>query len=547
VVDDEFVHDGQWCFDGGCFLVAGASAGAHRLNFPLDGDNLFGVMTMLTQNDRFCWHAIKNAFREVLKGRWRLSWQLLSRHARINDGRHLKRMAVWGVVFGLGCPLGGELAGALLSHANIIADFVFLSWRMWYELAGAVVMLTLLGALVGHLLDEIAAHNMLLECRVRERTKELQALTEFTEAVLHRIPSAVLVTDGQGRIVWANQSAFRLLREWQLVSDGSTSLLGQGGQTLLVDLSEVWAQLPQVLRDGQVRSFARLAVQTPSGRKTVRCTLAPLRRPDADQAVLILDDITAEEQWQQQLVQSEKLAALGQLSAGLAHELRNPLSAVSTAAYCLAQTLQQNGALSDDAERYLAVIQRNIQRAQRIITSVLAFARPSNADAVFTDLNDLVQAALDIIAKDAERRGIVIKTALKPLPLVRCRPDAVKQAVLNILLNAVQAMPDGGTLSVRTEHEEATNQVRLIIADTGHGIPPENLPRIFDPFFTTKPPGEGTGLGLSIARTAIEADGGLILAESEVGKGSTFTIVLPAENPAPKNAERTDELVAHRR
>ncbi len=158
-----------------------------------------------------------------------------------------------------------------------------------------------------------------------------------------------------------------------------------------------------------------------------------------------------------------------------------------------------------------------------------------------------MQAALDIIAKDAERRGIVIKTALKPLPLVRCRPDAVKQAVLNILLNAVQAMPDGGTLSVRTEHEEATNQVRLIIADTGHGIPPENLPRIFDPFFTTKPPGEGTGLGLSIARTAIEADGGLILAESEVGKGSTFTIVLPAENPAPKNAERTDELVAHRR
>ena len=125
----------------------------------------------------------------------------------------------------------------MLSQAGLIADFAFLSWRMWYELAGAVVMLTMLGVVVGHLLDEIAAHNERLEGRVRERTKELQALTEFTEAVLHRIPSAVVVTDGQGRIVWANQSAFHLLREWWLVSDGSASLLGQNGQTLLVDLS----------------------------------------------------------------------------------------------------------------------------------------------------------------------------------------------------------------------------------------------------------------------------------------------------------------------
>ncbi|MFA0773849.1 MAG: hypothetical protein KEFWMYNX_001881 [Candidatus Fervidibacter sp.] len=502
---------------------------------------------MLTRDDRSCWHAIRSALKEALKGRWRLSWQLLSQHARINEGRHLRRMAVWGVVFGLGCPLGGELAGALLSQAGLIADFAFLSWRMWYELAGAVTVMTLLGALVGHLLDEIAAHNTLLECRVRERTKELQALTEFTEAVLHRIPSAVLVTDGQGRIVWANQSAFRLLREWKLVSDGSTSLLGQGGQTLLVDLSEVWVQLPQVLRDGQVRSFARLVVHTPSGRKTVRCTLAPLRRPDADEAVLILDDITAEERWQQQLVQSEKLAALGQLSAGIAHELRNPLSAVSTAAYCLAQTLQQDGGFSDDARRYLAVIQRNVERAQRIITSVLAFARPSQADAILTDLNALVEEALDIVAKDAERRGIVVRTELQPLPPVRCRPDAVKQAVLNILLNAVQAMPDGGTLTVRSEHDAAAEQVRLVIADTGHGIPPEHLQRIFDPFFTTKPPGEGTGLGLSIARTAIEADGGRILAESEVGKGSTFTIVLPAEKSQWEGEPSAQPLVAHQR
>ncbi|GBC99822.1 Sensor protein ZraS [bacterium HR17] len=454
-------------------------------------------------------------------------------------------MAVLGAAFGLGCPLGGEVAGALLAKAGWV-DFAFLTWRMWYELAGAVTVLTALGAVVGHLLDEIAAHSEQLECRVRERTKELQALTEFTEAVLHRIPSAVLVTNGQGRIVWANQSAFRLLREWHLATDGSPSLLGQSGLTLLPDLSAVWAQLASVLKDGQVRAFARLPVNTPSGRKTVRCTLAPLRRPDADEAVLIVDDITSEEQWQQQLVQSEKLAALGQLSAGIAHELRNPLSAISTATYCLTQALSEQNALSEPAQRYLTVIQRNVERAQRIITSVLAFARPSQAEAVPTDLNELVDAALDIIAKEAERRNIVIRTALTPLPLVRCRPDAIKQAVLNILLNAVQAMPDGGTLTVCTEHDAIAKQVRLIIADTGHGIPPEHLQRIFDPFFTTKPPGEGTGLGLSIARTAIEADGGRILVESEIGKGSVFTIVLPAEVPAPMHREPVGAWMAHR-
>lgn len=498
---------------------------------------------MPTYDDRSCWHAIRSALKELLKGQWWLSWQLLAQHARTNEGHHLRRMAVWGGVFGLGCPLGGELAGVLLSQGGIIADFTFFSWRMWYELAGAVVMLTMLGAVVGHLLDEIAAHKERLECRVRERTKELQALTEFTEAVLNRIPSAVLVTDAQGHIVWANQSAFRLLREWQSVSDSGPSLLGQNGQTLLPDLSEVWSHLPKALNDGQVRSFPRLAVPTPSGRKTVRCTLAPLRRPDADEVVLILDDITAEEQCQQQLVQSEKLAALGQLSAGIAHELRNPLSALNTAAHCLTQTLQQDGGLSDDAQRYLAVIRRNVERAQRIITSVLAFARPSQAEALLTDLNELVDAALDIIAKEAERRNIIVRAQLNPLPLVRCRPDAIKQAVLNILLNAIQAMPNGGVLTVLSGHDG--QRVRLTIADTGDGIPPEHLQRIFDPFFTTKPPGEGTGLGLSIARTAIEADGGQILVESEVGKGSTFTIVLPIEQSAPANGERASESVAH--
>jgi signal transduction histidine kinase len=265
----------------------------------------------------------------------------------------------------------------LLSQAGLIADFAFLSWRMWYELAGAVVMLTMLGAVVGHLLDEIAAHNERLEGRVRERTKELQALTEFTEAVLHRIPSAVVVTDGQGRIVWANQSAFRLLREWQRVFDGSASLLGQNGQTLLPDLSEVWAHLPKALNDGQVRSFPRLAIHTPSGRKTVRCALAPPRCRRSGSHL---------GRHHRRRAMAAAVGAIGETGGTGAivggHRPRTLQSPQRPQHRRLLPhpSLAARWRLSDDAQRYLAVIQRNVERTQRIITSVLAFARPSQRD-----------------------------------------------------------------------------------------------------------------------------------------------------------------------
>lgn len=372
----------------------------------------------IRHDKRSCWRTAQWVLDKTMRGQGQQAWRTLWQHMKVNNGRNLRRMAVWGFVFGLGCPIGGELAGMLLLSVGAI-DFTFLGWRVWYELIGAVTVLTCLGMVVGHLLDEIAAHNEQLESHVRERTE--------------------------------------------------------------------------------------------------------------------------------QLVQSEKLAAMGQLSAGIAHELRNPLSAINTAAYCLASALQGTGELSDEVKRYLTVIQRNVERAQRIITSVLEFARPSQAEAVTVDLNELVDTALDIIIKNAEKHRIAVQVEFQPLPLVRCRPDAIKQAVLNILLNAIQAMPDGGVLTVRTEHETPNGQVRIIIADTGVGIPTEHLQRIFDPFWTTKPPGEGTGLGLSVARTAIEADGGRILVESEKGKGSTFTIVLPVSDEQETRRRTQDEVTQSRR
>jgi len=121
-----------------------------------------------------------------------------------------------------------------------------------------------------------------------------------------------------------------------------------------------------------------------------------------------------------------------------------------------------------------------------------------------------------------------VHTSLNGVHPARCRPDTIKQALLNIIVNGIQAMPQGGTLSLRTFYEPRQGMVGIEIRDTGHGIAPENLPRIFHPFFTTKQPGEGTGLGLTIAHTAVESDGGQIQVESQPGAGSTFTVLLPA-------------------
>jgi two-component system sensor histidine kinase HydH len=176
----------------------------------------------------------------------------------------------------------------------------------------------------------------------------------------------------------------------------------------------------------------------------------------------------------------------------------------------------------------LEVIQRNVTRAQKIITEIMQFARPSENQTVAIDVNELVVSTLSILNKSFTDANIEVRTSLNGARSARCRPDTIKQALLNIIVNGIQAMPHGGVLSLRTFHNARQGMVGIEIQDTGHGIAPEDLPNVFNPFFTTKEPGQGTGLGLTIAHTAVESDGGQIHVESQIGVGSTFTVCLPA-------------------
>jgi signal transduction histidine kinase len=229
---------------------------------------------------------------------------------------------------------------------------------------------------------------------------------------------------------------------------------------------------------------------------------------------------------QQQLVQSEKLAAVGQLTAGIVHDVKNPLTVIKG----MAETLQDDPNVKPYASQELALIRESATKANQIVSDLLTFSRQSTPEMHQQDLKATVEAALRITTYLTRKANVQVIKAL-PQQAVYVTYDAqqIEQVLINLIQNAIQAMPQGGTL--RVSLSQADEAVALAVQDTGTGISPENLHRIFDPFFTTKPAGEGTGLGLSVSYGIIARHHGRIDVESVVGQGTTFTLLLPKQQP----------------
>ena len=240
---------------------------------------------------------------------------------------------------------------------------------------------------------------------------------------------------------------------------------------------------------------------------------------------LICVDISDRKRLESQLIQSEKMAAIGQLAAGIAHELRNPLAIVMNALYDLGHILgSANGEVAED----LRIAEEEIGRAQEIIKNLLEFSRESAAEMERLDVNELLSRTLQLMQKYLQDNGVQTTTDFGAIPPCLANPNALRQIALNLITNAVQAMPRGGALTLRTR-TIGGNIVRLEVRDTGVGIPPEHLQDIFNPFYTTKAPGQGTGLGLSVVHSVLRRYHGEIHVASEVGVGTTFTIDLPCQ------------------
>jgi signal transduction histidine kinase len=223
---------------------------------------------------------------------------------------------------------------------------------------------------------------------------------------------------------------------------------------------------------------------------------------------------------QEHLLRSDRLATVGELAAGLAHELRNPLAGISGALHVLATHLEP----ADERRTLLADLQAQIARMNQTLTDLLRHARQTPPRRITAEVNTLLEQTLTFVP----RTGVDVVRRFDPsLPQVSADPDLLHQAFLNIVINARQAMPQGGRLTVESRADGRNGRpVRITISDTGAGIPPDHLDRIFQPFFTTKP--NGTGLGLAIAARIVEQHGGRIAVNTAPGEGTTFTIALPA-------------------
>jgi two-component system NtrC family sensor kinase len=349
---------------------------------------------------------------------------------------------------------------------------------------------------------------------------------EQWETAFDSLSEGIAVVDEAGRVRRANRSLAAMLDApipAVIGLDLGVALLGPS--SALPDL------LAAVRQEGRAQP---LVVRSGTLGRMIRVNAARIPAPAHDQSVVVLvEDVTDQQAMEAQLIQSEKLAAVGQLVSGVAHELNNPLTSIAG----LSELLLEQKELGAKDLGHLRVIHEQAERAGRIVRDLLTFARKGPAEEAAVDLNDVIQRTLQLMSYDVSLRDITIEKTLGTVPAVLGDRHALQQVVLNLLTNAAHAVatnPPGRdrTISLSTWFDD---RVRLRVADTGPGIPDDALSQLFTPFFTTKEPGQGTGLGLSITYSIVEAHGGRIAVERRATGGAAFLVDLP---PAPADVSR---------
>ena len=349
----------------------------------------------------------------------------------------------------------------------------------------------------------------------------LEAARDFSEKIVQNAPIGIFTINEDGCVTSSNSAFAKILD-----IDQEGDILGETVDTIpAFKEAKFRALLTQGLRGTSFEAIP-LSVRSSDGEyKDIMVRGVPLKRSEDDwiEGLLVLvEDVTEQRRMEHRLVQSEKLAGLGQLAAGIAHELRNPLSIIKSAAYVLK-------GLPDKSEKTnlcLEKIQNGMTRSERIISNLLDFSRPATQEIEEVDVVKVLEQVLLLVGKNISNQDIEVRTDFEEIPWVRINLDAVRQVFLNLVSNAVQAMPNGGRLELSASRL-GSREVIVKISDTGMGIKEEHLPSIFNPFFTTKEPGKGTGLGLFLVYREIERYGGSIKVQSEEGQGTTFFVTLP--------------------
>lgn len=377
----------------------------------------------------------------------------------------------------------------------------------------------LLRALSGYV--AVAIDNSLLYRSEMEKAEELARLKEFSENIIESVNVGILVVDFDGRITTWNsalEEVFGIARERALRRSIGEILDRDLIETIQNVIGQGWA-----IRD--TRHIYKYNASTEDGRPlTLNISLAPFEaaRGVATGTLVVIENVTERAQLEQQLLEREKLSSIGLLAAGVAHEVNTPLAGISSYAQMLLQQVQEN----DPKRKLLEKIHVQTVRASGIVNNLLNFSRTGDAQFREVDINRVLDDTLQLLEPQLRSAKFTIScTYGEHLQPAYGSASKLQQVFMNLILNARDAMPNGGRLTVHTRAVDTS--LVIDFRDTGVGIAPENIARIYDPFFTTKEVGQGTGLGLALSYGIIQEHNGRIFVESRPGEGAHFTIKIP--------------------
>ena len=406
--------------------------------------------------------------------------------------------------------------------------------------------------LLTELADDMAFGIMALRTRAERKKaeEELRKKNEFNYALFNNNPIQTVIVDRKGRIT-----------DYNLAKKKSGDRLPEFGDTLYKDYAsghdiDMYAELMECIKTNKAKTFPEQKYRN----KVILITISPF----SGGAIVTSIDITERKQMEQMLLQSEKMASIGTIAAGVAHEINNPIGYIDSNLktlekyneklnnfYSVINNLWEECSKEEpdevrnfidefmkikedtkidyvltDTKDALSESLEGTEKVKKIVSDLKDFSRSDKPEIKLADINDGIEKTLNIIRNELKYKAEVIKE-FGEIPELECDIKKLEQVFMNILVNAAQAIEEHGIIKIKTF--SADNSVVIQISDTGKGMPKENIGKIFDAFFTTKEPGKGTGLGLSISYKIIEEHNGIISVESEVGKGTTFTIKLPVK------------------
>ena len=384
---------------------------------------------------------------------------------------------------------------------------------------------------------EVMHLNRNLESLVVQRTEELSRSEKKYRRIFEGSMDMIFILNDQGRFLDINEAGLS-----SLGYGNRDEVIEKVGLADLFDSSDDYRQLVRDLQSNGYVKDRQCHMKAEDGSDIFVLVSASVRTDDTGKVLSyegMAKDITARLHMERQLQQADKLASLGQISTGLAHEINNPLGVMLGYTQLLLRDHNPGTQTYDD----LKTIEKHARNCKTVVEDLLKFARGTRTTKSSIDVNSCISEVISLLGHQFELDNITVDTSLdRSVPPLVADGEKLKQVFMNLLMNAKQAISGKGRIEVNTRLDSSGRNVLVSISDNGCGIPDSQLDKIFDPFFTTKPVGEGTGLGLSVSYGIIQDHEGRIDVESRPGKGSTFTLVLPVLEET-KSTDRTRKVV----